>query len=35
LGLTVDEVPGGHLVALSHPHELAERLEEYRLAVIA
>lgn len=32
LGITPDEVPGGHLVALSHPVELAERLEAYRTA---
>ena len=29
LGLEVDEVPGGHLVALSRPVELADRLEGY------
>jgi hypothetical protein len=29
LGLEVDEVPGGHLVALSRPVELADRLEAY------
>jgi pimeloyl-ACP methyl ester carboxylesterase len=29
LGLQVDEVPGGHLVALSRPVELADRLEAY------
>ncbi|MBN1096512.1 alpha/beta hydrolase [Blastococcus sp. TML/C7B] len=29
LGLPVDEVPGGHLVALSRPVELAERLVAY------
>jgi pimeloyl-ACP methyl ester carboxylesterase len=29
LGLDVDEVPGGHLVALSRPVELADRLESY------
>lgn len=29
LGLTVDELPGGHLVALSRPAELAERLVAY------
>jgi pimeloyl-ACP methyl ester carboxylesterase len=29
LGLAVDEVPGGHLVALSRPVELADRLEAY------
>jgi pimeloyl-ACP methyl ester carboxylesterase len=30
LGLILDEMPGGHLVALSQPDELAERLERYR-----
>jgi hypothetical protein len=29
LGLPVDEMPGGHLVALSYPVELADRLEAY------
>jgi pimeloyl-ACP methyl ester carboxylesterase len=29
LGLPVDEVPGGHLVALSRPVELADRLVSY------
>ncbi|MFW3172048.1 alpha/beta hydrolase [Geodermatophilus sp. CPCC 206100] len=29
LGLPVDEVPGGHLVALSRPGELADRLVSY------
>jgi pimeloyl-ACP methyl ester carboxylesterase len=29
LGLEVDELPGGHLVALSRPAELADRLEAY------
>jgi len=29
LGITPDEMPGGHLVALSRPRELAERLEGY------
>ncbi len=29
LGLPVDEVPGGHLVALSRPVELADRIEAY------
>lgn len=29
LGLPVDEVPGGHLVALSRPAELAQRLVAY------
>jgi pimeloyl-ACP methyl ester carboxylesterase len=30
LGLEVDAMPGGHLVALSQPEELVERLESYR-----
>jgi pimeloyl-ACP methyl ester carboxylesterase len=29
LGLDVDEIPGGHLLALSRPVELADRLEGY------
>jgi pimeloyl-ACP methyl ester carboxylesterase len=29
LGKTIDEIPGGHLVALSHPRELAEVLLAY------
>jgi pimeloyl-ACP methyl ester carboxylesterase len=29
LGLDVDVVPGGHLVALGHPEALAERLIGY------
>jgi pimeloyl-ACP methyl ester carboxylesterase len=29
LGVEVDEMPGGHLVALSRPVELADRLESY------
>src|SRR6476469_5549549 len=29
LGLVPDEIPGGHLVALSRPAELADRLEDY------
>ncbi len=29
LGVAVDEVPGGHLCALSHPRELAEQLLAY------
>ncbi|MFC0527767.1 alpha/beta fold hydrolase [Phytohabitans kaempferiae] len=32
LGLEIDEMPGGHLVALSRPAELVERLESYRAA---
>jgi len=30
LGCAIDVVPGGHLVALSRPAELADRLEGYR-----
>jgi pimeloyl-ACP methyl ester carboxylesterase len=30
LGLEVDEIDGGHMVALSHPRELADRLESFR-----
>jgi pimeloyl-ACP methyl ester carboxylesterase len=29
LGIAVDELPGGHLLALSRPVELADRLEDY------
>jgi pimeloyl-ACP methyl ester carboxylesterase len=29
LGVTPDEMPGGHLVALSQPTELTDRLETY------
>lgn len=29
LGIEVDEMPGGHLVALSRPAELADRLVSY------
>jgi thioesterase domain-containing protein len=32
LGTPLDEVPGGHLVALSRPEDLAERLEGLRVA---
>jgi pimeloyl-ACP methyl ester carboxylesterase len=31
LGIEVDDMPGGHLVALSQPVELARRLAAYRL----
>jgi hypothetical protein len=31
LGLEVDEIDGGHMVAMSNPRELADRLEAYRL----
>jgi hypothetical protein len=30
LGITPDEIDGGHYVALSRPNELADRLEAYR-----
>jgi pimeloyl-ACP methyl ester carboxylesterase len=30
LDIAPDEMPGGHLVTLSHPKELADRLEAYR-----
>jgi len=30
LGITPDEMAGGHLLALSRPRELARRLEAYR-----
>ena len=30
LGMEVDEIEGGHLVSVSRPHELAERLVAYR-----
>jgi len=30
LGIDVDEGPGGHLVALSHPVELADLLDRYQ-----
>ena len=33
LGLTPDEMDGGHLPALSRPHELVERLEGYRTSL--
>jgi hypothetical protein len=33
LGLDVDVIGGGHLVALSRPEELVERLESYRAEV--
>jgi pimeloyl-ACP methyl ester carboxylesterase len=32
LGITADEMDGGHLPALSRPKELADRLEAYRTA---
>lgn len=30
LGIDIDVMPGGHLVALSRPRELAQKLEDYR-----
>jgi len=35
LGIAADEMPGGHLVALSRPAELADRLEAYLASVAA
>lgn len=35
LGIEGDAIDGGHLVALSRPRELVERLETYRLQVTA
>ena len=29
--MELDDMPGGHLLALSQPGELAERLEAYRM----
>jgi hypothetical protein len=34
LGIPAEEVPGGHLVALSRPAQVAARLEEIRSAWI-
>jgi pimeloyl-ACP methyl ester carboxylesterase len=33
LGLVADVIPGGHLVALSRPVELADRLEDYLVSL--
>jgi pimeloyl-ACP methyl ester carboxylesterase len=33
LGIRPDEMPGGHLIALSQPQELADRLETYRVEI--
>jgi pimeloyl-ACP methyl ester carboxylesterase len=33
LGLEVDEIDGGHMAALSHPGEMADRLEAFRREV--
>jgi pimeloyl-ACP methyl ester carboxylesterase len=35
LGVRPDEMPGGHLVALARPAELADRLEAYAVARLA
>ena len=35
LGISADEMPGGHLVALSQPDELTARLETYATDVHA
>jgi pimeloyl-ACP methyl ester carboxylesterase len=34
LGITPDEIDGGHTPALSHPRELAGRLEAYRVSIV-
>jgi pimeloyl-ACP methyl ester carboxylesterase len=34
LGVEVDDIDGGHMVALGNPAELADRLEAYRLAFV-
>jgi pimeloyl-ACP methyl ester carboxylesterase len=34
LGITPDEIDGGHTPALSRPKELAERLEAYRVSIV-
>jgi pimeloyl-ACP methyl ester carboxylesterase len=34
LGIEADVIAGGHMLALSHPHELVERLESYRQALV-
>jgi pimeloyl-ACP methyl ester carboxylesterase len=31
LAIDADVIPGGHLIALSHPAELVERIEAYRI----
>jgi hypothetical protein len=35
LGIEADVIDGGHMVALSHPVELAERLDAYAAATMA
>jgi pimeloyl-ACP methyl ester carboxylesterase len=34
LGITPDEIDGGHTPALSRPRKLAERLEAYRVSIV-
>ena len=34
LGITPDEIDGGHTPALSRPKELAERLEAFRVSIV-
>jgi pimeloyl-ACP methyl ester carboxylesterase len=34
LGITPEEIDGGHTPALSRPRELAERLEAYRVSIV-
>jgi pimeloyl-ACP methyl ester carboxylesterase len=34
LGLEIDVVPGGHMAAISHPAEVADRLDRYAAEVI-
>jgi pimeloyl-ACP methyl ester carboxylesterase len=34
LGITPDEIGGGHTPALNRPRELAERLETYRVSIV-
>jgi pimeloyl-ACP methyl ester carboxylesterase len=34
LGLEVDEIDGGHMVAMSNPGQLADRLETYRITTL-
>ena len=34
LGIVPDEMDGGHLPALGHPHELVQRLEAYRAELV-
>jgi pimeloyl-ACP methyl ester carboxylesterase len=35
LGIEIDEMPGGHLVALSRPAELVDRLERYQRSSVS